>query len=994
MSHPKFLEQIASYYLEKYDESNLSDFIFIFPNKRSALFLKHYFQQQIHSDVALLPHFTTFSRFLKHTADATDVTYYEALFILYESYCEVLKEKNPGSETITEFDKFIFWGDMILSDFNTIDSSLADAEKLYANLKGYKELTSDYLTDEQKEIINRLWGETRLTQHVEGFWLHTGPGVAPNEGGESSMYRKFISLWEILSPIYQKFQKKLKEKGLSTPGMQARTALEKIKDTNLSKLRRKHYVFVGQADLSNAELAIMNRLKDSGAADFFWDIASPIFQEHSLPEDTVSWVRFIHNLAKSYPMPDDFELDKITGQPEINIYGIPSAIGQTKIIGDIVSKLNLDEEKAFDTAIVLPEPSLLTSLMVSLPDDVPGINITMGLPYSATKFATLFSALIAMQRMRRRDRNGGIRYFYQNVLEILLHPHIQLIAGVKANLMRQVILDKRLFNVEASMLMKNFEELGFLFRPINDIKDNDDSHDYILNVIKGLRELISAKPERGDAEFEISFLNYFEEQVNQLNVLISDYSIRMEESTFLSIFERILMSKNINMEGTPLKGLQIMGVLETRVLDFDYIIMPSLNERIFPRHEYVKTMIPNSLRRGYGLPSIEHVESFYSYYFYRMISRARNVNLLYDTRMPGKGRGEISRFLQQLLYIHNEGNVKHILTDMKGSASDERQIIVAKTPAVMQQLEKFKQSGGPRLSASSLKKYLSCPLRFYLEIVNNLKVEDEPSDYINAAEMGNIFHHAAQKIYQPFKGKPVTAEDIENILSGDTIEKAVIYEIAKLQGINPEDATKDHLNTEGRLLLSLINYQIRTMLEAEKATYCPEGKSFIFVDAEKDVFEQWKVGNHTFNFRMQIDRIDRTGDNVLRFIDYKTGTDSLELKQELSHIFSNDHKTSAIFQLLTYAAAFTDLIDNKDDIEFKLHITRSIVKEKEIKPITYKRRPIGKYSELKEEFYPLLENLINSIFDDTTPFTQCEDAHMCKNCPFLSVCGRTLPKEF
>lgn len=1006
MPLPKFLEQIADYYTDPARIGTLSDITFIFPNKRSALFLKHYIQQRITAEYALMPRFTTFQHFASYTSQLPEASRFELLFMLYSAYVDVLKEINPKAAESAQFDKFIFWGDMILEDFDVIDSSLADAAKLYANLKGVREITADYLTDEQKEVIERIWGQTNLTQHIEGFWLHIG------NDRKTEITSRFIQLWEVLAEVYTRMHKSLTDARKATKGMQLRRSVKVVKDTPIEQLAKRRYVFVGLADLSNAEIAIMERMRRAGCAEFFWDLAAPFFHDGVMPDKSNEAVRFIARMAERFPMPEDFALEPIETTGRIDIIGVPSSVIQTKIAGQIIEQMKPDEQTAFNTAIVVPDPGQLMALMLSLPKQEHGINITLGLPYTSTTFATLFSAIISMQRRSRKPRDRERTFFYQDILEVLLHPHLQIIAPAEANELRGLIYEKNMYNISSEMLLEKYPSLAFIFRPINEksgdayLDDIDSSCRYIEQLLSGLKERL-LKHGKFENSFEAEIIDFFESQVKDLKDLISHYGIRMEETTFLSLFERIMLAKSISMEGTPLKGLQVMGVLETRCLDFDNMIFLAMNERSLPRREYVRTMIPNSLRRGYGLPTIEHTESFYSYYFFRAIGRAKNTTLLYDTRPPGAGRGEISRYLEQLIYVYRNENVTHKIIDLSGTLPSKRQIEVQKTEDVMKKLALFKKTGsGKKISASALKTYLTCPLRFYLEYVNGIREDNEPTDYIDSATLGDIFHLSAKRIYDTLRGRPITAEIIDRLLAGKDIDNAIIAEIAAATGRDPETTVYSDLNSEGYLILSQIRPQIQLMLKEEKETLCSSGRSFEYVAGELDVIEpQWKVGDHRFNFRMQIDRIDRRNPSTLTFIDYKTGLDEIEVKNDITEIFNPDNnKKHAIFQLLTYAAAYMDLAEElkrtghtapwlaeagqPDDIDIRLYTLRNLMRNGTLDPITYKKQPMPPYSEIKEEFYPLLEQLIDNIFNDTTPFLQADNEDRCKHCHFLSVCGR------
>lgn len=996
MPQAKFLEQIADYYTTPGRVGMLADITFIFPNKRSALFLKRYIQQRVNSRFTLMPRFTTFGRFASRTVRVAEASRYELLFMLYRSYRQALMEQHPeGLEQVRDFDKFIFWGDMILNDFDEIDKALADPAQLYKNLEAFKEITSDYLTQEQKDIIRRIWGETNLTGHIQTFWLHT------QRDNPSELTRKFISLWQILGRIYDIFQERLHKANLTTPGKQLKQALVKLKDTDNEQLRRRRYVFVGLSDVSNAEIAIMDRLNDLGVADFFWDLESPLFRTPAGTYNTENRaIRFISRLKELFPMPKDFYLEPVVSPGRIDVIGIPSAMAQGKYAGETIRKMllegKLDAAGAINTAIVVPDTSQLMHLMLGLPDNLPGVNVTMGLPYSSTNFATLFRSIISMQRRMRKNRGDRHTFFYQDVLQVLVHPHLQVIDPHHINSVRQFIYDQRQFNIDATQLAAEFPELATIFRPVGDTDNLKESYQYIVDLLDDIGTALRKHlpQQKVENSFELDILKYFKEQVAELHRLIEKYDIDMRGSTFMTIFERILQSKTINVEGTPLQGLQVMGVLETRALDFDNIIFMDMNERTFPRRDYVKTMIPNNLRRGYGLPPIEQNESFYSYYFLRAISRSSHVTLLYDTRPPGQGAGELSRYVSQLLYLFNSDNIRHLQIELNGKQPATNEIKVSKTPGVLKQLDEFKREGGKNISASALKTYLKCPLQFYLQFVVGLRESDDPTEYMDEAEIGTIFHNTVERLYRPYRGKLITEAVIDEMLSEENFNHILIEEIAKTKNMAPEHSTIDDFNLEARMLKGKLSLLIRQMFEREKIDYCQKQNGFIYIDGEKEIVSKWKVCDGLeINFKMLIDRIDQIDGNTLRFIDYKTGKDDPSIGKQMSNLFTSNHTKHAVFQLLVYAEAYHDLVDANVDIRPALHIVKKILANDEIAPISFNGKALPDFAATSKMFRPMLNELLEHIFDSETPFSQCEDTDSCRMCPFLSLCGRNLPPE-
>ena len=394
----KFLEQIADYYTSS-NIRDLADYTFIFPNKRSAMFLKKYIQQRVGDKAVFMPRFTTFGRFAAKITRVSEASHFERLFMLYDSYCRTVEALNTaGGDENTfvpkEFDKFIFWGDMILDDFDEIDRALADPVKLYSNLEALHDIAADYLSDEQKDIISRIWGHTRFTEHIESFWLHAKP-----DGRDMVINDRFLSLWRMLPEIYRRFSDRLAKERLTTPGRQMRDAALRLSDTAIADIKRRHYVFVGLSDVTNAELCIMARMRRAGAADFFWDLSSPFFYtpDGKINEDNPA-IRIISRLAKEFPMPDDFEMEQIGTPARIDIIGVPSAVVQAKAAGAELERMAsegmLDGDGLFNTAVIVPDAGQLTSLMLALPHDIPAVNVTMGLPYTSTTFATLFRSII------------------------------------------------------------------------------------------------------------------------------------------------------------------------------------------------------------------------------------------------------------------------------------------------------------------------------------------------------------------------------------------------------------------------------------------------------------------------------------------------------------------------------------------------------------------------------------------------------------------------
>ncbi|MDE6369148.1 MAG: PD-(D/E)XK nuclease family protein, partial [Muribaculaceae bacterium] len=899
-------------------------------------------------------------------------------------YRRLLAERGR-EEQLSDFDKFVFWGGMILDDFDDVDRQLVNADKLFKNLKDFKEINADYLDDEQKRVVRQIWGETARTAAVTEFWTHL------NNTDEDSIETRFINLWELLGDLYRLFTAQLHAKGFDTAGGQYRDAAVTINNADKEDLSKRHYSFIGFNDLSHSEIMIFKRLKDSGAADFFWDFDSVLMQL-AIDGYLASQMRKMKTL---FPMPDDFEPAICETLPEIEVMPVPSCIVQTKAAYSVLEsweKSNiLGNANAINTAVVLPDENLLTPLLLSIPENVPAVNITMGVPFNSTAFAAMLHSIISMQ-LRSRVIRGEVYYYYADVIDLLSHPHFQAIAPLDAEKIKCKIDKDKLFNIKATDLCTTYPQLAYLFTPVKNDKDHNEICRYMVNLINGLSDALreNAKtPPHGLPE--IDMLNYFSKGITELNNLIESYGITMSGNTYFSLFERLMQSRRIDLQGTPLRGMQVMGVLETRALDFDNIIILSMNENSFPRKSYMRTMIPNNLRIGYGLNTIDRQDSLYTYYFYRLLSRAKRVKLIYDSRTGSFGAGEPSRYISQLLHIAPDGVIKTKGVDINSEITSTVPLSVVKTDAVMKELDNLRSGlGRNNLSASSLKDYHKCRLKFYLFYVKNLRGNNEIEDGIPSSTYGTIVHKVAELLYQPYEGKELTHEIIMSIRNANDyvdnlVKKVILQEFYHKSGIESIET----MPPEGSLTASVISTYVKKMLDID-AQLAP----FVYKKGEKKVKEPWKINdNLTINFYMAIDRIDIIRPGHLRFIDYKTGADKSK-PTTIEKIFQRGNtEDSAIFQLLTYCLAYGDIIENCS-IKPLVYPLRSLASENKIPEFKVDNQLIDDYHQIEESFRKNLFDMIEEIFDKDVPFDQAEDNKACKFCPFLDLCNRTEPETF
>ncbi|MDE6310412.1 MAG: PD-(D/E)XK nuclease family protein [Muribaculaceae bacterium] len=999
-----FLGLIAEYYVGK-GSRTLADYTFVTPNKRASKFLRQHIRNNIHgANPVMMPRFVTFSRLLTHFAGFSEGSRNELLFTLYEAVREVYTSAGRP-EGVGSFESFIFWGDMMLSDFNEIDSSLADASALFKNIRHIKEIQSDFLDKDQKELVRRLWGESRLTRESDmlgngesSFWLHLSV-----DQNADSLRNNFKTLWDLQGEIYAVFHRKLRERNIGTSGSTARAAWKHVKNLSPDSLTdSSRFVFVGFGDPSTVETLVMKRLHDLGIADFFWDISRTLqlIGEQGPSNKAISRIAA---LARELKEPFDFNKpDTPLGKKEIEVIAAPSKVAQAKavhkILKDWLADGNIiDTANPLNTAIVLPDENLLMPVLFSLPEEIEAVNITMGVPYSSTTFAKLLESIIMMQR-RSHKSGGETSFFYEDVVSVLGHPHIRLICGETTDKVLKRISDEHVFNVLPELVREVNEDLArIVFQPVSGY-DAVQVAEYLTNLIDWLSSGLDKSSGNSGKILETKLLNSFRKEVRDILDLAIASGVEMTEKSFFILLDRMFSTAQTPVSGTPLKGLQIMGVLETRALDFENVIILSMNEGTYPRKQYGKTMIPNILRMDYGLPELNAGEGVYAYCFYRLIAGAKRVSLLYDSRTGVNGSGEESRYISQLRFLLPELEMKTRQMILPAGAGSGRVITVEKTDDVRRALEQFKAGGSKYISASGLKTYLACPLQFYLSYVAGLRADSEIVRYITNAEYGSIFHRVFQNLYHDFEGREVRSADIARWLADPEKYIRPLIDAAIFEFRHPrkfkEERPAPPQTSEEQTIASAIFRMIQELLRQEIPHFTPDGTGFVYVEGEKEVKGPWQVSpDLAVNFKMYIDRVDRPTPDALRFIDYKTGSDANAVLVERLTDPTYSTNSGAAFQLLTYCEAYKDMADFDGSITPLIYRIRNAFSGQALDPIYCgsgkDKVELADFRSVSPVFRPMLQQLVEEIFDPSVPFAQCPESKGCSPfCPFLALCGR------
>lgn len=1037
------LQEIASYYYHK-AAGSLDRYCFIFPSKRAGVFFNHFLAREAREArrPLLHPEVTTINEFVSDITESIEASRIEQLFILYRCYRDVMNENRGDEGEEVDFNKFQFWGDILLSDFTDVDKYMVDPAELFHNIDSLKEISANYLTPEQIEIIRRYWGDEKMPPQVAEFWnhaVHVSDNTEANHDDRRST-AGFVKLWQVMHELYQRFNEELERRGLSYQGAVYRRALEILREMPADEMPCDRYVFIGFNVLSTVEEKIFEVMRDKGNTDFFWDYASPAFDDKGNRA-----TRFLRGYVKDFPQPVDADGvgEPVADFPAIEVIGVPSVIGQVKTTCNILeqlipSKPDSAEQAMLSTAVVLPDETLCMPLLHSLGPQFTNINVTMGYPMRNTPVAGLMSLVISMQ-LRARKLRFEDTFFHEDVTALLAHPLVRSLSPKSCDALVKEINAKRLFNIPRTTLLKDdYAPLHPLFDiVVADTGSISEVTSYMKRLSAWLLERVTEMyalppdapvtedenidtfPDIDDDEpvqlssagaIEAGFLRHYMASLDELERLcrrhLSDLDVTLDDTTAFHLVERLMRGESVTFEGRPLKGLQIMGMLETRAVDFDNVIILSMNERIFPRKHFAKSFIPPLLRRGYGMATTDHQESISAYYFYRLISRARNVYLLYDSRTKGMKSGEPSRYISQLDYIYKPTQMQSSLTAYSLRLHDDHTASITLQPRHREKLRQFLPGAAqPRyLSAAAINTFINCPLQFVLSYLEGYKDDDgEMKDFFDESTFGTVLHSVVEHLYLSLKegDKPLLVD--KGVINRLNRESVIMPVIAK--AINKEYLKREagnHVPLVGdTLIISRLMYNlVREMLSHELDLV----DSFEFIGAEvKDTTTIQVSPTLTLNFSFIIDRIDRItrpdGSQYLRIIDYKTGSDVVTATSVDSlFTFSSGKRPKAMLQLFLYCHAYASKAGNPH-ANADTAISPYIYKFKDIatnhipQPIKVGKTLVEDYRELNPAVLERLAQELSPLFENIDGETETRlgcatNDHACKYCKFTSICGR------
>ena len=956
-----FLKLVAAD-LYKHTEGNLAHTAVVFPNKRAGLFFNEYLAQESESPI-WSPAYVSISELFR-SLSPWEVG--DPVKLVCELY-KIFRRETQSTETL---DDFYFWGEMLISDFDDADKNKVDTDKLFSNLQDLRNIMDDYtfIDDEQEEAIRQFFQNFSIERRT-------------------ALKERFISLWNVLGNIYKGFRESLASQNIAYEGMMYRHVIEHL---DVDKLPYEKYVFVGFNVLNKVEHTLFTQLKDAGKAVFYWDY-DEFYMKENRQAVTHEAGEFIRRNLRDFPSPLSGELFKNLSKPkEVHYIASSTENAQARYLPQWIRNNLTTPEK--ETAVVLCNEALLQPVLHSLPAEVKHVNITMGFPLSQTPVYSFLIALLELHTHGFNFKSG--RYTFQSVVTLLKHPYTRQLTGQAELLEKELTRNNRFYPLPGELGKDEF--LTQLFTPLSGNLNLCIRLSETLQQVAGIYQANTSGTEDTDAFNQLYRESLFKAYttINRFRTLIEEDELTVQSETFRRLLVKVLSTTNIPFHGEPAIGMQVMGVLETRNLDFRHLVLLSVNEGQLPKSGGDSSFIPYNLRKAFGMTTIEHKIAVYAYYFYRLLQRAERITLMYNTSSDGLNRGEWSRFMLQFLIEWPHPITRQFL-EAGQSPQGTSPITVEKTPDVMRRMQSlFDVRANPKakFSPSALNYYLDCPLKFYYRYVAGLSAPDEVSAEIDSATFGSIFHYAAEHIYKDLTthGKVINKEALETLLRNEVKLQDYVDTAFKKLFFNVPQNEKPEYNGVQLINSAVIARYLKQLLQND-LRYAP----FTFIASEMEVDEPIDIQTPKGVIKSRIggiiDRMD-SKDGTLRIVDYKTGGDA-DTPPHVESLFIPDKKRSNyVFQTFLYAAIMCRKQPTMKIAPALLYIHRAATETySPVIQMGESRKPkeaVEDFSKYEKEYRERLQGLLEEIFNPEKSFTQTEIIEKCTYCDFKALCKR------
>lgn len=956
-----FLKLVAAD-LYKHTEGNLAHTAVVFPNKRAGLFFNEYLAQESESPI-WSPAYVSISELFR-SLSPWEVG--DPVKLVCELY-KIFRRETQSTETL---DDFYFWGEMLISDFDDADKNKVDTDELFSNLQDLRNIMDDYtfIDDEQEEAIRQFFQNFSIERRT-------------------ALKERFISLWDVLGNIYKGFRESLASQNIAYEGMMYCHVIEHL---DVDKLPYEKYVFVGFNVLNKVEHTLFTQLKDAGKAVFYWDY-DEFYMKENRQAVTHEAGEFIRRNLRDFPSPLSGELFKNLSKPkEVHYIASSTENAQARYLPQWIRNNLTTPEK--ETAVVLCNEALLQPVLHSLPAEVKHVNITMGFPLSQTPVYSFLIALLELHTHGFNFKSG--RYTFQSVVTLLKHPYTRQLTGQAELLEKELTRNNRFYPLPGELGKDEF--LTRLFTPLSGNLNLCIRLSETLQQVAGIYQANTSGTEDTDAFNQLYRESLFKAYttINRFRTLIEEDELTVQSETFRRLLVKVLSATNIPFHGEPAIGMQVMGVLETRNLDFRHLVLLSVNEGQLPKSGGDSSFIPYNLRKAFGMTTIEHKIAVYAYYFYRLLQRAERITLMYNTSSDGLNRGEWSRFMLQFLIEWPHPITRQFL-EAGQSPQGTSPITVEKTPDVMRRMQSlFDVRANPKakFSPSALNYYLDCPLKFYYRYVAGLSAPDEVSAEIDSATFGSIFHYAAEHIYKDLTthGKVINKEALETLLRNEVKLQDYVDTAFKKLFFNVPQNEKPEYNGVQLINSAVIARYLKQLLQND-LRYAP----FTFIASEMEVDEPIDIQTPKGVIKSRIggiiDRMD-SKDGTLRIVDYKTGGDA-DTPPHVESLFIPDKKRSNyVFQTFLYAAIMCRKQPTMKIAPALLYIHRAATETYSLViQMGEPRKPkeaVEDFSKYEKEYRERLQGLLEEIFNPEKSFTQTEIIEKCTYCDFKALCKR------
>ena len=968
MINDTFLKHVAKDIIGKFG-TDLSKVAIVFPNKRAALFMNEHFARLTGKPIWSPAYITISELFRKHSQKTVG----DSIKLICDLHRSFVKCTGL-SETL---DHFYAWGQLLLADFDDIDKNMADADNIFCNLKDLHELDDiSYLDDEQRTMLKRFFANF-------------------TDEKESELKKRFLSLWSHFSDIYHDYNKRLGSQGILYEGALYRKVAE-MDDINF---KYDTYIFVGFNLLHKVEQILFDKLKKIGKARFYWDY-DKYYMPHPAIQKTSVAGHYIDMYMHNYPNelnPNSEEIyNNMQQHKDITYISAATENAQARYVSSWLKENDRykDGEK---TAIVMCDENILLPVMQSIPSEAEKVNITSGYPLNMTPVASLVALLLDMYTFGYKEKADSYRTIYSN--RVLLHPYTRYISE-KAKDVYDYIKNNHIKYADRNLLNANGtdEQLDILFAQAKPLAANEpdaNANKWLLQQIGSIVKLIGRKGHAdNDALFQESVFRMYT-IVNRLCTLAESGDLEVDINTLRRLLRQLIITTSIPFHGEPVVGIQIMGVLETRNLDFDHILLLSCNEGKMPKGVNDSSFIPYSIRKAYGLTTIDNKVAIYSYYFHRLLQRAQDVTLVYNNAADKGKTGEMSRFMLQLM-VNSQHEIKHKSLVAKNNMPERSAHEVKKDKEIVTALEGMKS-----ISPSAINKYLNCPLIFFYMYVAKIKEPDTEEDIIDNRMFGNIFHKSAQIIYEDMagRGSEVTEVQIDNYLNQKNLLPAVVD-----RAFN-EELFKTHANKRGANYngLQLINREViirylRKLLRLDRK-YAP----FTIIALEDSAYMDIKLWERTEKERSIstggfIDRLDMitdktTGKKRIRVVDYKTGKEPSQEIKDVVEIFEGKATTKNHSDYFLQTFLYSIIVEQSKKLNPQheevspalLFIARASADDYD-PTLSIAKEKVTSISKYKDEYLSGLKNVIEEILNPNISFKPKADAKKCSMCPYKSIC--------